>query len=501
VAGLQPNVAYSYRASVELAGTETDGNPVAFTMQANQAPVAVPLTIFYAGQVTIDPFDPVIGDYDPNNIAPTLRADGLKIESTLVTPPNAARAVAAVSADQQSITYSPQFNVLEDDSLTYRVADPVGATADGKVRLVSFSKFQTSYGGSFVSGGTTGTIALSLGGTGRIVSSSYNWRDSLSQFAQTEDLKGLFDQHGTLTRSITRTDSAVLSFTLALDPDDPTVVHASFEERVGGIVVAAVPSFDLKQDTGGGRRALAGLRTGFIDPPDALADVMGTGFLRMTIGKNQARGARLAGRLPDGEPYLKGVKASGLAYDFTIPLESHGSFAGRLMAVDGPAGALAVIAGEGGLTWKKEPSNRARYSRERVNGESLFFSGVAYPAVTRGQLPPIGLSTNTPNARLRLSGGNLGGSYRDLLLNILPGSVQIIGPDQTQSGSDISTNKLQVKVDATQAKFSGRFQNPATGKLTSFEGAFRVPSGNEAGQGTGVFWEPDQAGTVQMMPQ
>jgi hypothetical protein len=141
----------------------------------------------------------------------------------------------------------------------------------------------------------------------------------------------------------------------------------------------------------------------------------------------------------------------------------------------------------------------------------LSLSGVAYPILRRGAIPPIGLGVGDSvngNARLRLSGGGLP-VCRDLLLNVLPGSVTIIGSDPTQSGSDIPRSNLRLRVDGVGGAFSGRFLHPGTGKPVFFDGAFRLPLGDgtpgaandvQAAQGRGIFRGPDAAGAVLLVP-
>ncbi len=484
LSGLNEGVRYFYRLTATNVEGTTVGSILDFVSEANVLPIAAPDVIFYAGQVVVDPLE---NDTDANNTPPVPANEGLLLDPTLVTPPNASLGVASVTGDRRFISYNPQFNVRDDDALTYRVVDPLGASAEAQVRLIAFSKRAGLYGGRIVAGTRELSVALQMGSGGAISTSFMDWSD------ESFVLKGVFDQHGTLTRTLNSPGGAVLTITLTLDADLPQI-RGSFEERVGGMVTASAPSFVLTKDAGTGGLAESGLRTGFLSPPSAQAAVMADGFLRMTVGKDSRRGARFAGRLPDGEPFLASARAQGRSYDLTKALEQGGVFTGLVRAIDTSAGAGGMM---GNLAWRKRASSRARYHRSGVE-TVLSLAGVAYPVVARGELPPIGLGVASPNARLRLSGGDFVGTYRDLLLNIVPGSVQIIGPDAAQSGADISLNKLQVKVDGAKAVFSGRFLHPETGKLVPFSGGFRVPFDTQPGQGRGVFRGPGAAGAVRI---
>lgn len=484
VSDLAENTSYSYRASVELAGTETDGGAVQFKTDTNEAPVAVADLVFYAGQVVVDP---LANDTDPNEVTNL----SLKLDPNLVMQPSASLVVASVTSDLRSISYNPQFSVNDDDALMYRVVDPQGASSDAQVRLIAFSKRAGLYGGrmSFGAGETRreGAVAVQMGSGGAITTSFMNW--SSEGFV----LKGVFDQRGRFTRTLNSSTGAVLTITLVLDPDAPAI-HGSFEERVGNTITAEVPSFRLIRNADTGGLVASGLRTGFLTAPTESAGVMGDGYIRMSIGKDRRRGARFAGRLPDGEPFLAGAPAQGRSYSLAKALEQGGVITGLVRTIEGADGGGMM----GNLLWKKKASARARYGRGGVQ-TILALGGVGYPTVARGNLPPIGLGTTNPNARMSFSGGNLGGSYRDVLVNVLPGSVKIVGPDPAQTGADLSLSKLQVKVDVVNAGFSGRFLHPETGKMVSFEGALRVPFDMEPGQGRGNFRGPSTAGSVRII--
>lgn len=103
-----------------------------------------------------------------------------------------------------------------------------------------------------------------------------------------------------------------------------------------------------------------------------------------------------------------------------------------------------------------------------------------------------------------------------MLLNTVPGSATVLGPDNDQMPEPpesqlktIDTSRMMLKLDATQAKFTGRFRHPATGQLVPSEGAFRLPliddtlttgSDLQAGQGRGIFRVPrgESAGAVRI---
>lgn len=483
--GLQESTSYAYQVSVEIAGTQTNGSAVGFTTETNQPPVAVADLIFYSGRVS---FDPRENDTDPNEGSNA----NLLLDSQIAVPPSAATGVASVSADRRSISYSPQFNVIAEDALTYRVVDPLGAGAEAQVRLVTFGSRAGLYSGKFsaTDGSTTreGPISLYFGNTGVISTSFFSWSGGSYR------VKGGFNQRGLLEGTFTSETGALLTLSLTLDPNTASI-HGTFEERVNGMVTASVPDFTLLLNVGTGGRAASGLRTAFLDAPASSGNSLGDGYLLMTVGKDTHRGARFAGRLPDGEPFLAGVAAYGRSYPLAQRLEQGGIFTGLVRAIDHGSASGGMM---GNLLWKKQATTRARFERGGVDS-TLSLMGIAYPATSKGQIPPIGLGATNPNARLTFRGGNLGATYRDILLNVIPGRVQVIGPDPAQSGADLSPNKFQLTFDSQNATFSGRLIHPATGKLVPFNGAFRMPFDSEAGQGRGNFRGPTASGSVRIV--
>ncbi len=471
VTGLLENVSYSYRVSVELAGTETDGGVVMFTTDTNIAPVAMADVVFYTGQVQ---FDPLANDSDANG-------DALVLDPVLAVPPTVAAAVASVTPDRLFISYNPQNNVTDEDTLTYSVLDPQGASATALVRLIAFSKRAGFYSGraEFSGGATTRSLAVSLqfGTSGAVSTAFFNWA------GETYRLKGVFDPSGRLTRTIDLVNLAgsKLTLTLRLDPDVP-LIHGSVVERDGGnVVVANVPDFTLTQNAGTGGLPEAGLRTAFLSPPASLAAQMGDGYVVMNVAKNR-RSARFAGQLPDGEPFLASAPAQGRSFSLSKALEQRGSLTGLVRMIGTETDAAGMMAN---LFWQKRASGRARFFRGAI-GTNLELLGMEYPALARNALPPIDLGSGSPNARLRFSGGDLA-SALDFPLHIAAGSV---------TGFDAS--RLRLKLDPALGKFRGKFLHPATGRLVPFGGALRVSLDTEPGQGRGVFRGPSTAGAVRI---
>lgn len=498
VPGLTPGQRYYFRAkSSNGGGTTVAKNVVSFDVPVNEPPVAVRDVFFYAGQVVVDPLE---NDSDANNKDPVPKNAGLVLAQDLVVPPSASADAAVVTADGRFISYNPQFNVLGEDSLTYRVADPQGATADAQVRFVSFAKRAGLYGGKITFGSgdakREGQLSMLLGSGGAITTSIMNWPTGADRHSASFVLKGIFDQRGRFTRTLKDTLGGVtttLAVTLVLD-EALAKITGKFEEAVNGVSTTGIIDFTLSLNTGTGGLAASGLRTGFIELSPGVTGSMGDGFVRVAIGKDSRRSARFTGRMPDGEPFSAGVTASGRSYSLSKALEQGGVIAGLVRMVDDAAGRNGMM---GSLVWKKRASSRARFERGGVN-ENFAIVGMAYPALDRRALPPIGLATQASNARLSFRGGNLTKTYRDVLFTILPGQMVVVGPDPAQSGDLIAVNQRDLKIDAEQGRFTGTFVHPETGDTVSFEGVFRVPFDSGVGEGRGVFRGSSQAGSVRI---
>lgn len=503
VPGLAENTAYHYRVSVEISGTETDGAAVAVTTAANQAPVTVPHIVFYNGQVTVTPFDPATTDYDPNNPNSAPSRD-LKIDPTLVTPPQVSASAAGVTGDQRSIIYNPQDNDRSDDSFTYRIVDPLGASATGTFRLLSFRTRAGAYDGTFTdpTSGRQGRMTVLLDSAGNITGSSrFTWSGGTGL-----RIKGAFDLRGQLTRSpkadTSDPDSATLVVTLSLDPDTP-VIRGSFAEiSSAGPTTASVPSFTLTKNGASGGLASSGIRTAFIPAPTEpaeLATATSDGYLIMTVGKDARRQARIAGRLPDGEPFLLATTGTGHIYPLIKNLERSGSLMAAVRVIDPSAAGSGGILSE--MLWRKSRTTRGSYYAGGIN-TTLPLLGTDYTPAP-GNLPPIDLAPPnaiTGNARLRFQGGGLGTSYRDVLVNVLPTRIQIIAADPAQTGPALDPRRIKLTYSGAQATFTGSFANPTTGKPIPFDGTFRRAFDTSAAQGRGQFRPAASApGTVQIL--
>ncbi len=431
--------------------------------------------IFYSGAILIDPLR---NDDDPDAVPPGDKSR-LLLDPVLVQAPTVSVNVATVSNTRKTISYSPQFNVKDVDTLVYRVSDGFGGEATPTVNLITFGSRAGFYSGAVADAlnapGRTGALSLQMGGGGTISTAFANWR------SESYRLKGVFDQFGELTAIFTSSDDPRVTLTLALTLGRTSkVITGSLIERTDGTETARVPAFTLTLNAGTGGLPEAGLRTAFLTPPAALAAQMGDGYVLMTVARNR-RSARFAGQLPDGEPFLISAPAQGRSFSLSKNLEQSGVLTGLVRVVGSESDDAGMMAN---LLWRKRTSTRARYHRGGVD-TILELLGMEYRPATDGR-PPLELGATSPNARLSVSGGDLA-STLDFPLNLLPTGV---------SGFDAS--KLKLKLQPPLGTFSGSFVHPTTNKSVPFRGAFRTPLDTEPGQGRGNFRVPGASGSVRI---
>lgn len=469
--GLQPGLRYLYQVSVEIDGVVTEGvGQIPITMQTNAAPVALPDLVFYRGAVT---FNPLLNDADANNVSPAAANAGLSL-TRIVAQPMVAAGVARITGNGQFIGYIPQFNVLNDDSLTYEISDPQGALTTGTVRLVSFSKTAGSYAATL---GAAGSIAFDLDATGSISLGSIAWRDSSTGVSTVYRLRGSFDSGGQLSVAPLSIPGGTLEIVLQLDPDLARITGSVTERNANLLVTTLLDPITLNRNAGTGGLPRAGLRTAFFEPPEGVSGSLGTGYLLLNVPKTR-RTARVVGQMPDGTRFSAGVTAAGLRFPLITKFPAGGMLAGnlRLAEFDGSnAGLMATLA------WQR-PGTR---TRSAVN-TALELHGVDYPVLSARSLPPIGTGADLRNVVLRFTGGPFQGE-------------QSVSATITGTGaSGFDTRRLQLRLQPSLGTFSGKFRDSLSGQFIPFNGAIRAPYNGDAGLGAGVLVGRTSVGSVRI---
>ncbi len=516
VTELLENVSYSYRVSVELAGTETDGGAVAFTMDTNQPPVAEADVVFYAGQVLIEALE---NDSDANNVAPTPANAGLTLAPDLETPPrvNADGLGAKVTPDGRFISYNPGSSKLPSDSLVYRVRDAQGLSATAAVTLINFRVRQGQYSAPerpdaaeplAVRGDS---IAFSVGETGA-GTGKLNWSGENYPFS------GGFDNRGEFTRTFAKRGEAGATVTLSvrmsrspMEPETERTLIGTVVERAGTSETASV-EFKAKLNRGVAR---PGKFTVFMDPPAAEDDptlgggpLEGDGFLVLTVTTRLDRRATYTGRLPDGEPIAGAAPASGLAYlfDTTKLYRRRPAAGGRLVGVanilqDPVRPAASALSGE--LDWTKNAATSDPFYPRGIAG-ALVLEGSFYPALSRRQLVPLlaDAAATQVDATATFSGGGLPTAFRAPLAitsrGVTAGTIAQFPPPGGLVPPLAVPAALKVKTITSAGLFSGEFTHPVSGAKTKFYGALRAASGLTPGEGRGNFRGIDRSGRVRI---
>jgi hypothetical protein len=509
-------VAYTYRVSVELGGTVTEGGTVGILTRTNHAPLAAQDIVFYSGQVR---FNPLENDSDED--VPAELDPNLAIGTPLVQPPADSGSSAQVSDDGKAITYTPGNDSAGRDSLVYEAVDPYGLSSTAEVRLIDFFQLSGFYSGIVTESGTEspGTaIALQLGATGAI-STSFMGFDG-----ERYPIKGTFGANGRLAATFAKTNAPGTTFTLTFQLlPDPIVINnrsvrainATFQETANGVPSALV-EFTLTEGAIGGVASsgtLTALITGRslrtvsdVQPGEASDTVLveGDGYVIMTIGKTRNRRARVAGRLPDGEPFTSSAMAPfGKTYQLAAAnlyrRASGGSVAGRINVLEMPAETgpgLIQVGMLSDLSWRRRSSPRSAAYPQGIAGK-INMEGLAYPVSGNGgMLGVLGLPGPTASAKLTLSGSDLPPPSPDnnalsVVLLIQSNSVQVSEPNPL---------KLKLKVNPATARFTGSFIHPVSRLLTNFDGALQGAYGSSLGKGQGCILTKRFSGAVRIEP-
>lgn len=300
-----------------------------------------------------------------------------------------------------------------------------------------------SYDGLFyesdgVEPGRSGAITLTTS-----ASSSYSGK--LQVGASSYAFTGSFNALGQATNTIVRKGAASLGLTLIGNPSDSNVI-------TGIVTDGSTWTADLRAN-----RAAFNAQNG--PPPGNYTLVfpgtngnpqLPTGNGYATVNLNAAGKIKFSGSLGDG---TKVSQSSALSTDgewafYESLYSGQGQILGWLLFTNGSP---ATLGGE--VDWIKSAGGSAKIYANGFDFETAVTGSFFNPSA----MPLIGFS----NGVVALSGGNLPGNIVNDVIVTNGATVM-----------NLSSNKLTLKLSASQGTFSGTVVDPATGASKSFSGVF-----------------------------
>jgi hypothetical protein len=293
----------------------------------------------------------------------------------------------------------------------------------------------------------------------------------------------------------------------ALGLDDPRT-----PEKERAFYTAEGDLSGAEPDSEAGKAFAGSLNTSFIDPPDygtLPQDIRGDGFTVTRISKRRGYFARIAGRLPDDEPFTAGSILRGTNYTVFAGLyfkngRFGGSTIGQLSAADRTS--LQNIA------FAPDLPPKVLWAKGKLEDPEYYGAGfetgygiktLVYLLSRLGggkQLPQISINPGPINATLVFREGNLGEDLNgdDITvmakIKITPFGVKVL--ETTGIGSPFTVpnpHHIALRTNALAATWSGSFDHPVSGIRTAFHGAFSQARRSTAtevgknGEGRGSF--------------
>jgi hypothetical protein len=280
------------------------------------------------------------------------------------------------------------------------------------------------------------------------------------------------------------------------DPATPEVEELRTFYTAEGDLSGAEPDSEAAQVFAGS------LNTSFIDPPDYGSlpqDIGGDGFTITRVSKRRGFAARIAGRLPDYEPFSAGSLLRGTNYTIFAGLYSKdgrfgGSTIGQLSVADRISLQSINLQNplQDKLFWRRnEDKDSEYYGKGFETGYGIKTLVYLISRLGGGkQIPQISIKPGPVNATLSFKEGNLGKELNGedvtltVTITITPFGVKVLEPNP---------QRVSLRTNALAATWNGKFDHPVSGLRIPFHGAFlqaRPPTNGEAGkngEGRGCF--------------
>lgn len=503
--GLSPETQYYYRVIASSSAGQTLGTVVGLTTLDGQTPTAVTDNLFVGSLLTPASVDLLANDVN-RDFPPTTNQD-LSFVTFLLDRPAPVVAQGSVSGDG-NVTYTrfgafrfdtANFPPTPSDVFGYRITTPGAKTADGTVNVYHYGSFKGSFGG-VISGGSAidgGAMTLELAASGDFTM-RLAWQGV--DYSRKPQFNGAGEIAGANGRlSIAKLNGATpgknLFLTLRLQPDG-TIPGTLLDEESGkmfpftlrraGLAAPGDPSFELFTAT----MDQVPLALAEDAPRDGISPqaVTGFGFYLAKLSKSRSKvNARLAGGMPDQEPFSSGSKVFADRVLLNQRLYKKGrGFGGRVFGE-------ATLARAGSFTstleWIKQtgllnapPEVRSLRPRANVGvpgflpfdfHNAVSLAGDSYQRA--GDLPATQrfLTSFGSTLEVRFSAGGLA-SEQTAVFTLRQAGAGF----RVLTGATTFAAKPTFKVDPATGKFSGSFTHPGNAtetypKPVKFSGAFR----------------------------
>jgi hypothetical protein len=379
---------------------------------------------------------------------------------------------SAVINSGNLVTYTANGTYPGHDSFVYTVSAPGEASASGTVYVSSQGSFSGLVSNSSPESINTGLLQLTVGNGARFTG-------RLTMGALVTPISGAFDRNGNATVVLSWEGIPVVELNLTLSAATGQV---SGSMTVSSSPTASTVSATMLTYSTANKAPQAGAYTLLMPPATSSttgAAPQGVGYFRLVVGTNGS--ATLTGKLADNTA----LSASGwVAPDGTLNLYrplygSKGFISGQLKFESiTDAGVQSDL--DGTLTWQRP----------------AVTTGVNYPAGFSTSISAIGstYTTSTNSIAALLPGGqkkalvSLAGSA---LSAPVADQVSLVGPN-TLKESTTGGTQLVVQLSPGTGLFTGRFIDPATGRISLIGGAVF----QKRALGAGSFFLSAQSGSV-----
>jgi hypothetical protein len=404
------------------------------------------------------------------------------------------------------VSYVPNTALLpaKGDRFTYSYDDGHGGTGTATVTVQNFDPFVQSYDG-LVGGETNaapsvapvvfkhdryGYVQVALNRLGS-VSGSLTLGGSV-----TYTFTGTFDAAGKVLRTITRAPQAPITLTLQLDAANGWVTGTAASKDLDQLDFTS-PILAKPRAAAGN---LAGNYTLLVQAPAAVnlappvqPEPLGAGYARVVIAANG--NVTTTGKMADGAPFSC---ATYLHADRSFPVYGwlysgaylqRGSVRGSLSF---PSGVVRLAAdATGTFTWAKlnrpaDPIFRGGFTTTR----QVLLARYVVPTTTNRRV--LAFSDPSPNGTATFAKGGFAGFSQDFNLQTYNLVVPVLPARPNGTLGRLQT----LNFDTVTGIFRGNFLNPASKKVTAFEGA--VFQANVTGSGFFLGAGTNEAGDVEI---